>query len=97
MALAEILLKYPGGKFRKARTNHKCDNIEPHWKKACRRPIVKGEIFFDPRIAKNLRDGHYELYRICGRCAGIVNSLPQFELFVTAPVESRDSEEKRKQ
>lgn len=95
MALCDTLLRYPGGRCRKALKRHRCDNLEPGWSRPCGRPIASGEIYFDPRIAKERR-GHYETMRICARCAGIPEPMPQLELWVSAPVESVDSSERRK-
>jgi hypothetical protein len=97
MTLKELLTKYPDGKFRKARKVHKCDYIESGTYRPCQRPIARDEIYYDPRQAKDLRKGHYETLRICAYCAGIPVSMPQCDLFVTAPVESKSQAEKRKE
>lgn len=89
-------MKYPGGRCRRARKIHRCDNVEPGWARPCGRVIGISEIYFDPRIAKDLRSGHYETLRICARCAGLPYSMPQFDLFVLAPVESVSESQKRR-
>ncbi len=75
---------YRNGTIRKARKAHPCDGHRDG--KICRRFIGPGDPYFDPRIAKDQRDGHYETIRICADCAGIIERRDQLEFFpATAP------------